>query len=149
MNKNTNEGTTMTRLLPWSHYDEDHWDAETKVEAYCVQQHDYRDGTTAYEASCGNEWPRDLGVFNTPDAAMTACESDYLARCTEFLRVAGAGEIIVTRAAVYPIVKVVCGGCGFAGSMSNPRCAQDCFYRPLYDQFKAQTAAIDVAGGGR
>lgn len=140
----------MTKLLPWEQTDDNNWTARTKIDDYHVWMCDFRgECNLIFEASHGSEWRTGLGTHPTLDLAIAACESDYVSRCTEFLRVAGAGEIIVTRAAVYPIVKVVCGGCGFAGSMSNPRCAQDCFYRPLYDQFKAQTAAIDAAGGGR
>jgi hypothetical protein len=73
------------RLLKWEHYDEDQWTAETKIQDYHVQQQDYRDGTTKYEASYGNEWPCDLGAFDTPEHAIDACEQDYIARCTELL----------------------------------------------------------------
>ena len=86
------------RVLKWEHWDEDLWTADTTVDAYNVQQHDYRDGSTKYEASCNNEWPRDIGAFDTPDAAMDACEADYIARCSEFLRVAGPGECVVKAA---------------------------------------------------
>lgn len=83
------------RILPWENWDEGHWEAETKVEDYHVQHHDYRDDTAGYEAYCGNDWPRELGVFDTPGQAIDACEADYIARCTEFLRVAGPGECVV------------------------------------------------------
>ena len=36
-----------------------------------------------------------IGYFDTAAAAMDACEADYIARCSEFLRVAGPGECVV------------------------------------------------------
>lgn len=42
------------------------------------------------------DWQLDSKIYETKQAAMDACESDYIARCTEFLRLAGPGEVIIS-----------------------------------------------------
>ena len=132
------------RVLRWEHWDEDLWTADTTVDAYNVQQHDYRDGSTKYEASCGNEWPRDIGAFDTPDEAITACETDYIARCSEFLRVAGPGECVVNAQYLRSLVDATCKDTCQAYE-STQEC-ETCWVELLR---RDATATIGATGGGK
>jgi hypothetical protein len=114
------------------------------VDAYNVQQHDYRDGSTKYEASCGNEWPRDIGAFDTPDAAMDACEADYIARCSEFLRVAGPGEVVVKVEDIRAVEHALNEYRTAEENSGKPYPRTPDWMFPL----RGLTAAIDAAGGG-
>lgn len=85
------------RILPWEkkfcgYYVDEAVEVQTVIASYCCLRSGNK--TTAW---------RTVGISNDPightfptlNAAMDACESDYIARCTEFLRLAGPGECVV------------------------------------------------------
>jgi len=109
------------------------WYAETKFVTYKA----YDDG---YWYTDG----LDDGHLADADAAMDACEKDYIARCSEFLRVAGPGECVVKVDQLIEVVAAACKTCNKAGicpgvHMLPMTC---CVCASL-------TAAIDAAGGGK
>jgi len=79
----------------------------------------------------GGQWSGQVSDGNL-STAQDLCETDYIARCSEFLRVAGPGECVVR----VEDLKVV---------LDDYRAA-DLFDGDVADRL---TAAIDAAGGGR
>lgn len=76
-------------------------------------------------------------------AAMDACEADYIARCSEFLRVAGPGECVVNAQYLRSLVDATCKDTCQAYE-STQEC-ETCWVELLR---RDATAAIDAAGGG-
>ena len=81
------------------------------------------------------DWQLDSKIYETKQAAMDACEVHYIARCTEFLRVAGPGECVVGVKLLQDAREMIRhSGC------KCPVCEGVC---------TNLTAAIDAAKGGR
>ncbi len=80
------------RILPWEFRDNAHNVAQaiTKVELYWIHPKEGK-----FMACIDDEVLNSISTHDTLDAAMDACEADYIARCSEFLRVAGPGQVVV------------------------------------------------------
>ena len=79
----------------------------------------------------GGQWSGQVSDGNL-STAQDLCESDYIARCSEFLRVAGPGECVVKVAHLEIAVNELRDLCG-------PDCSS----------VAKLTAAIDAAGGSK
>jgi len=134
------------RVLKWI---DDDWNfsVETRIGILsCVLDDDYK----AWHAKWifdDAKWIFDdaddsLGYFDTAAAAMDACESDYIARCSEFLRVAGPGECVVNAQYLRSLVDATCKDTCQAYE-STQEC-ETCWVELLR---RDATAAIDAAGG--
>lgn len=78
----------------------------------------------------------------TLDAALDACEADYLARCTEFLRLAGPGEVVVAGEDVARLVRLALASCPERARVGS---CESC--KPTDCEIHRITAAIDAAKG--
>lgn len=99
--------TDKKRILPWKKETDDEkyqWlNGDISEDGFraCTMWSDYiayprLDGNWgwAHLVADGEYWDAN-GVCEHADAALDACEKDYTSRCTEFLRVAGPGEVVV------------------------------------------------------
>ena len=126
------------RILPWEAKDFDRgYQVDTQIVSYTVLPH--AQWFVAW-ASVGVSRDRLGSFFDNADAAMDACEADYLARCTEFLRLAGPGECVVS----VKHLRVVAN----TRSQSKRCSCEECTaIRELITEMESQTAAIDAAKG--
>jgi hypothetical protein len=117
-------------------YDNPHNIAEvyTMIDNYWIHP---KDGQ--FLACIDDEVLVSIGAFDTAAAAMDACEADYIARCSEFVRVAGPGECVVKTGLLENIVADLRDRC----SLSDEFCANRCSGK--YCHVKDLTAAIDAA----
>jgi hypothetical protein len=88
------------------------------------------------------EYSKMYGLADTLDAAMDACEADYLARCTEFLRLAGPGEVVVAGEDVARLVRLALASCPERARVGS---CESC--KPTDCEIHRITAAIDAAKG--
>ena len=96
------------RVLKWEHnvYGDDSWVAQTKFNAYVIDlvRGKYRLDAAYY-----------IQEFDTLEQAQDGAEADYIARCSEFLRVAGPGECVVKVDQLIEVVAAACEACNKAG----------------------------------
>ncbi len=120
------------RVLKWELYDNPHNIAEayTMIDNYWIHP---KDGQ--FLACIDDEVLVSIGAFDTAAAAMDACEADYIERCSEFLRVAGPGQVVVQAEDLTRIVTWFRGD-----ARTVPHADMDA----TLGRFKA---AIDAAGG--
>ena len=114
------------RVLKWI---DDDWNfsVETRIGILsCVRDDDEKDWHAKW---IFDDIDDSIGYFDTAAAAIDACEADYIARCSEFLRVAGPGECVVKAADLETAVNELRDLCG-------PDCTS----------VAKLTAAIDAAG---
>ena len=80
------------RILPWEFRDNAHNVAQaiTKVDLYWIHPKEGK-----FMACIDDEVLNSISTHDTLEAALDACEADYVERCSEFLRVAGPGECVV------------------------------------------------------
>ncbi len=88
----TNERPAMTRILPWED-DDWNWSVKTKIGDLSVVRDDESGEWLAKWVYFDDD--DTIGRFANAELAMDACEADYIARCTEFLKLAGPGECVV------------------------------------------------------
>ena len=79
------------RILPWEDDGNESY-AGTDIGEYQIY-FDFEFGWGAtFDNDCSLDFPNGE---NSLDVAKSVCEADYVARCTEFLRLAGPGEVVV------------------------------------------------------
>jgi hypothetical protein len=90
------------RILPWKEADEHFYRAhvcmiaETSIGAYAIiDRGKYVNKFAWILEEAEWEYSKVYRYVDTIDAAMDACEADYIERCSEFLRVAGLGDVVV------------------------------------------------------
>jgi hypothetical protein len=83
--------TDTKRILSWEDDGNESY-AGTDIGEYQI----YFDFEFGWGATFDNDCILDFpNGENSLDVAKSVCEADYVARCTEFLRVAGPGEVVV------------------------------------------------------
>jgi len=91
----------------------------------------------------GGQWSGQVSDGNL-STAQAICESDYIARCSEFLRVAGPGECVVNAQYLLSLVDATCKDTCQAYE-STQEC-ETCWVELLR---RDATATIGAAGGGK
>jgi len=115
------------RMLKWEYNPiACEWHAETKFVTY-----------KAYDEGYWYADGLDDGYADTAAAAMDACETDYIARCSEFLRVAGPGECVVKVEDVIEARRIL--------TNLRQRYGSNIHREPVDDLIESLTAAIDAA----
>ena len=95
------------RILPWEFRDNAHNVAQaiTKVDLYWIHPKEGK-----FMACIDDEVLNSISTHDTLDAAMDACEADYISRCTEFLTLYNpATHVVVSREAAIALLMNVRG----------------------------------------
>lgn len=128
----------MKRILPWED-DDWNWSVRTRCGDLSVVRDDEHNEWLAKWIYVDDD--DTIGRYPDAESAIDACESAYLARCTEFLKLAGPGEVVVSvkdaaDAATFMLAAKKGAGIVRDGMLVTP----DCIRARL-------SAAIDAARG--
>jgi len=97
------------RILPWED-DDWNWRVETRIgNISIVRDEESGEWSAQWVYDDADDW---IGDYPDVESAITACEADYIARCSEFLRVAGPGECVVKAADLETAVNELRDLCG-------------------------------------